>query len=99
MAKVFSKPSGSSHSRCHCAYPWRTAGENLCGVFQRFLFQDCGEGGAGVFGVDIDVSGHHRLLCQECSAEIEFAADVSVQAILEVLRDDFAEHELLGEIL
>jgi hypothetical protein len=38
-------------------------------------------------------------LCQKRAAEIEFAAHVSVQAILEVLCHDFAEYELFAEIL
>jgi hypothetical protein len=29
---------------------------------------------------------------EECSAEIELAADVSVEAVLQMLRDDFAQH-------
>jgi hypothetical protein len=37
-------------------------------------------------------------LGEQCAAEIEFAADVSVETVLKVLRDDFAEDELLAEV-
>ena len=66
---------------------------------QWLLFEHRGESRTGVFGIDIDVAGDHRLLGQECAAEIELAADVSVQAVFEVLRDDLSEDELLAEVL
>jgi hypothetical protein len=38
-------------------------------------------------------------LGEERATEIEFAADVSVKAVFEVLSDDFSKDELFGEIL
>ena len=73
--------------------------EDLGGIPQGFFFENRGESRACVFGVNVDVPSHHRLLGQECAAEIELAANVSVEAIFEMLGDDFTEDELFAEVL
>ncbi len=45
------------------------------------------------------IAGEHRLMREERAAEVEFAADVSVQAVFEMLGDDLPEDELLAEVL
>ncbi len=77
----------------------RTAARTCDGSLQRLFFEYGGQGRACVFGVDVDIPGDHRLLGQKCAAEIELSADMSVQAILEMLGHDFSEDQLLGEIL
>ena len=68
-------------------------------IFHGLFFEHGGQRRACVFGVNVDIPGDHRLLGQERAAEIELAADMSVQAILEMLGHDFSEDQLLGEIL
>ena len=68
-------------------------------IVERFLLEYGRQSCSCVFGIHVDIAGDHRLLREKRAAEIELAAHVSVQSILEVLRDDFAEYELFGEIL
>src|SRR5882672_2864734 len=74
-------------------------GENLFWVLERFFLEHRGERRSGVFGINVDVSGDHGLLCQERAAEPQSATHVSVEAVFEVLGDDFSQDELLAEVL
>jgi len=47
----------------------------LLTVGARLFFQDCREGGAGVFGIDVDAAGEDGLLADKGSGEIEAALD------------------------
>jgi len=62
----------------------------------RFV-EDCGEGRAGVFDVEIEVAGEERLLAKERAAEIGFAVDVNAGARFDVLGEKLSEYDLLGE--
>src|SRR5579863_10099647 len=74
-------------------------GQDLSGIAQGLFFKNGGQGRACVFRIHIDVAGDHRLLGQKRAAQIELAADVPVETIFEVLRDDLSEDELLAEVL
>src|SRR5207342_1184792 len=69
------------------------------GVTRRLFFQNRGQGGAGVFGIDINAAAENCLLANIRSGEVEAALNWQVGFILDLLRHDFAEDELLGEIL
>src|SRR5581483_10166289 len=61
--------------------------------------EDVRERGAGVFGIQIDFARNKSLVREQSSAEIELALDRLVQLVFDMLRDDFAEDQLLGEVL
>ena len=71
---------------------------DLVGIARRLLFQNCGQGGAGVFGVDINAAAKNGLLANVAARQVETALDRQVGLVLDLLRDDFTEDELLGEI-
>jgi hypothetical protein len=56
-----------------------------------------GEGGAGVFDVEVEVAGEERFLAEERAAEIGFAFDVDAGAGFDVLGQELREDDLLGE--
>ena len=62
----------------------------------RFV-EDGGEGGAGVFDVEIDVAGEQSFVDEESAAEIGFALDVDAGARFDVLGEEFGEDDLFGE--
>ena len=72
---------------------------NLLAIAGRRLFQNRGERGAGVFGIDVDASAENCLLANVGSGEIEAAFDREMSFVFDLLGDDFAEDELFGEIL
>ena len=55
------------------------------------------QGGAGIFDVRVDVAGAQRAIANQRAAKIQLAIDREPFA-LDRLRDELAEHELLGEI-
>ena len=59
--------------------------------------EDGGEGGAGVFDVEVEVAGEQSFLAEERAAEIGFAIDVDAGAGFDVLGEEFGEDDLLGE--
>src|SRR5579862_758961 len=65
----------------------------------RILFQDRGERGARIFGVNVNASTENGLLANERSGEIELALDGELCLPLDLLSQDFSEDELLGEVL
>ncbi len=72
---------------------------NLDGIIGRLLFQNCGQGGASVFRIDIDAAAENGLLANVCASQVETALDRQVGFIFDLLRHDFTEDELLGEVL
>ena len=72
---------------------------NLFGIAGRLRFQNRGQCGAGVFGIDIDAAAENRLLADVGSRQIEAALNRQMGFVFDLLGDDFAEDELLGEIL
>ena len=72
---------------------------NLFWIAGRLLFQDRGEGGAGVFGVDVDTASENCLMADVTAGKVEAAFDHKMSFVFDLLRDDFTKDELLGEIL
>ena len=52
-----------------------------------------------ILGIQIDVSAHERLMRQHRPAQVEFAIHGAAKTMFQMLRDDLAEDDLLGEIL
>jgi hypothetical protein len=59
--------------------------------------EDCGQGGAGVLDIEVEVAGEERFLTEECAAEIGFAFDVNAGASFDVLGEELGEYDLFGE--
>src|SRR5579862_1133010 len=53
----------------------------------RFFFQDCGQGSAGVFGVDVDPASENGLLADKSSGEIKAALDGKMSFDFDLLGD------------
>jgi hypothetical protein len=70
---------------------------DIAWVAARGLVEDGGEGGAGVFDIEVEVPGEQRFLAEECAAEIGFAFDVNASAGFDVLGEELREDNLLGE--
>jgi hypothetical protein len=62
------------------------------------LFQNRGKCRARVFRIDVDASGQNPLMRDVSSAEIEAALDWKMSFVFDLLRDQFAKDDLLGEI-
>ena len=62
------------------------------------LLQDSGERGAGVFHVGVDAGGQQRLMTDIAAREIKAAINGQARLGGEVLREQLAEDELLGEV-
>src|ERR1700686_1508235 len=56
------------------------------------------ECGAGVFGIDVNASGENALVRDVSAAQIETTLDRELRFVLDLLRDEFAEDDLLGEV-
>jgi hypothetical protein len=67
------------------------------GIVGGRLVEDGGERGAGVFDVEIEITGEKSFLAEERAAEIGFAIDVDAGASFDVLGEEFGEDDLLGE--
>src|SRR5438309_1322613 len=63
-------------------------------VFER----EEGEGGAGVFGVEVNASGQNRLLANECARKVEAAFHGEVGSSFNELSEKLSEDQLFGEI-
>ena len=59
--------------------------------------EDGGEGGAGVFDVEIEIAGEEGFVDEESAAEVGFALDVNVGAGFDMLGKELGEDDLLGE--
>jgi hypothetical protein len=64
----------------------------------KWIFENCSEGGASVFGIKVDASTENGLMADERSCKIEAAFDGQVCASFKKLREDFSEDGLLGEV-
>jgi hypothetical protein len=62
----------------------------------RFV-QDGGEGGAGVFDVEVELAGEEGFVDEERAAEVGFAHDGDAGAGFDVLGEELGEDDLLGE--
>jgi hypothetical protein len=67
------------------------------GIVSGRFAEDGGEGGAGVFDVEIEIAGEKGFLAEERAAEIGFAVDVDAGAGFDMLGEEFGEDDLLGE--
>ena len=82
----------------------RTArGVALAGRRERLL-EDGGEGGAGVLDVGVDAAAGEGLLADVAAGEVEAAVDALGMAFggedgFDLLGEEFAEDDLLGEVL
>ena len=72
---------------------------DLFGIAGGLLFQDRGERGAGVFGIDVDAAAENCLMANVAAGKIEAAFDRKMGFVFDLLGDDFTEDELFGEIL
>jgi hypothetical protein len=70
---------------------------DIAWVAARGFVEDGGEGGAGVFDVEVEVPGEERFLAEERAAEVGFAFDVDAGAGFDVLGEELREDNLLGE--
>src|SRR5467141_2322716 len=67
------------------------------GIALRSFIQDGGEGGAGVFDVEVELAGLECFVDQESAAEVGLALDGDAGAGFDVLGDELGEDDLLGE--
>jgi len=67
------------------------------GVVGGRFVEDGGEGGAGVFDVEVEVTREECFLAEERAAEIGFSVYMNTGAGFDVLREEFGEDDLLGE--
>src|SRR6185369_3175089 len=71
---------------------------NLARIGQRRELEYRRQRGAGIFDIRVDLAGHERVV-REIAAELEAALDRETGTILDRLRDDLAEDDLLGKVL
>ncbi len=100
IANEFSKPSGSSQSRWKpLEYSARTCSRTTAGSVTPLRFSTL-VNAVPVYSGYMSISPREqRLVRQQRSAEIELALHRLMQARLDMLRDDLAQDQLLGEIL
>jgi len=67
------------------------------GITSRRFVQDGGEGGAGVFNVEVELSSLEGSVDEERAAEIGFASDGDASARFDVLGEQLSENDLLRE--
>src|SRR6185436_15297688 len=75
------------------------AGEHASRLVIRRVFQNRGQRGTGVFGVEIDFVVEQSPVRKQRSAQVEAAIYFLMQPILKMLRDDLAQYNLFGEVL
>jgi hypothetical protein len=63
----------------------------------RGFVEDGGKGGAGVFDVEVELTGEQRFVDEECSAEVRLANDGDASASFDVLGEKLGENDLLGK--
>ena len=68
------------------------------GVAVDGLLEDGGEGGAGVFDVGVDAAGDEGLLAEVGAGEPEAALDGAGAGGFDLLGEELAEDDLLGEV-
>ena len=62
------------------------------------LVEHGGDGRAGVFDVQVDVTRAQRAVADECAAEVQLAHDREAFG-LDRLRQQLSQHDLFGEVL
>jgi hypothetical protein len=65
-------------------------------IMGRFV-EDSGEGGAGVFDVEVELAGEESFVNQESATEVGFALDGDGSFGFDVLGEEFGEDDLFGE--
>ena len=75
-----------------------TAVDSVRITLRRFV-ENGGEGGAGVFDVEIEFAGDKGFVDEEGAAKIGFANDGNAGARFDVLGEEFRKDNLLGEKL
>jgi hypothetical protein len=73
-------------------------GVYLRGISVDGLLQDGGEGGAGVFHVGVDAVGEQGLLAEVGAGEPEATLDGAASGGFDLLGEELAEDDLLGEV-
>src|SRR4029078_2393121 len=68
-------------------------------IMSRRQFENGGQRVTRVLRIEVDFSAHERLMRQHGPAQVEFAIDAAGKTMFQVLRDNFAEDDLLGGIL
>jgi len=61
--------------------------------------QNIGESGSGVFRIQVDIVREQGLMREQRPAQIKLAFHGLMEPGFEMLRDDLAQDQLLGEIL
>jgi hypothetical protein len=69
------------------------------GIGLRKFIQDGGEGGAGVFDVEVELADEERFVDEEGAAEVGLANDGDAGASFDVLGEELGEDDLFGEEL
>jgi hypothetical protein len=67
------------------------------GIACRRFVEDGGEGGAGVFNVEVEPAGLESFVDEESTAEIGLADDGNAGPGFDVLGEEFGEDDLFGE--
>ena len=75
------------------------AGVDVFFAAGRILFEDGGQGGAGVFRVDVDASAEDRLVADVAAGQVETALHREMGLVFDLLGNEFAQDELLGKVL
>ena len=100
IAKEFSKPSGSIQSRWKpLEYSARTCSRTTAGSVTPLRFSTLVNAVPVYSGYMSISSGEQSLMRQQRSAQIQLALHRLMQPRFDVLRDDLAEDQLLGEVL
>ena len=102
---VFEAEAGFDFDFVSLIVELRDGGEDggfVVGGWER-LFEDGGEGGAAVFDVGVDATGDEGLMAEIAAGEVEAAFDFLRMAFacelgFDLLREQFAEDDLLGEV-
>src|SRR5260370_19812420 len=67
------------------------------GITLGSFVEDGGEGGAGVFDVEVELACEKCFVDEECAAKIRLSDDGNAGPGFNVLGQEFGEHDLLGE--
>jgi len=77
----------------------RDGADDAAGVAIDGLFEDGGEGGAGVLDVGVDAAADEGLLADVAAGEVEAAIDAATAKGFDLLSEELADDGLLGEVL
>ena len=101
MANVLLKPKRIHpfHTESRLIFVPDMSANAAAGSLGRRQFQDGRQRGPRVLGIEIDVPAHERLMRQQGPAQVELTIHPTAKTMFQMLRDDLAEDDLLGEIL